>query len=269
MSAPEFRRWVEKTTSASPLVRFRIAFAAIWLVYDILDVALGGTRGSFWSVGDPSSLRILLGSQLSLIAIEAALLIGWRPRLMAFLAFAARAFEARLFMLNDFLYYCVAALLLANARTAGSLRKGPAEAQVPAWPRDVFVLQTAWVYFATALLKLNTPWLSGGDLYVRQNYLAAAHHWLYPGFYARWISGLGFNSTLAWMACFFELTLSVVLLLWWLKPKHRPLTGRLATALVVGIHGFAALALNVYFFGASMISQVALLTWTGKKRENS
>jgi hypothetical protein len=33
-----------------------------------------------------------------------------------------------------------------------------------------------------------------------------------------------------------------------------------AAALAAAIHGYAAVALNVWFFGASMIAQVALVT---------
>jgi hypothetical protein len=250
-------RWTQATCPRSPYVYFRISFAATWLLYDVLDLALGGTQGFFWGVPSPSVHRGIFVAQLLLIGLETGLLFGLLARWLAFALFLVRLYEASLFPLNDFLYFCVAALLLSQCDCGnGSLTEN-----VPAWPREVFVLQTSWIYFSTALLKLNSYFLSGGDLYVRQNYLASALHWPYPAFYEHWISTLVGNALLAWAGVAAEISMAGLLLAWWFYPAHRRRLHLAVFSLALAIHGFGAIALNVFFFGASMFLQVALFTY--------
>lgn len=236
-----FERWTRAETPADPIRRFRIAFASIWLVYDVLDIAFHGTAVTQWIGGRPTGLLTAL--QALLVVSELGLLLGLRPRACALAAFFLRAVVAwKFFALNDFFYFCVTALVLAQFRLEGDREQG--------WPRDVLIWQTAWIYFATALLKTSRVWLSGGHLFVRQEYLAATG-WPYPAFYRSFISALAGNAILAWMGIAMEFLLAGMLL--FRAPR------RWALALAVAVHGFAALTVNVWFFGASMIAKVAFL----------
>ena len=250
----KFRGWVERSAPTTGVVAFRIAFAAIWLTYDVADLALEATQRYRWTVGLIPAPRLLPALQLALIACELGLLLGRRARSFALAACGLRAVEASLFALNDFLAYCVLSLCLSQT----DCESGPeSTATGRAWPRDVLVLQAAWIYFASALLKLNVDFLSGGDLFVRQRYLASILHWPYPALYVRWISTPAGNAGLAWLAVLAELTLALVLLGWWLRPSLRAGLHRAALGLALAIHGFAALALNVFAFGATMVALVA------------
>jgi len=247
-TVPErFRAWTAAEIPGGGVRAFRVAFAATWLVYDVLDLSLKGTAGSF-SLGavPPHPLWGLALLQCGLIAAELGLLIGRRARAFAFAAFVLRAAEACLyFHLNDFYYFSVVALILSQAR----LERAPAREL--AWPRDVLLAQTAWIYFATALLKTSRVWLSGGHLFVRHQYLLAAWPWPYPAPYRALVSTLSGNAVLAWMGVIGEFTLAALLA--FRGPR------RAAIALCVALHGYAALALNVWFFGPSMVAMVAFL----------
>jgi hypothetical protein len=237
-------RWAAQTVPGGPVARFRVAFAGIWLLYDALDLAYGGTAVQQWIGLTPHPVPLLAAIQVGLIAAEAALLVGVRPRVSALAAFALRALEAYLFFrLNDFYYFCVIALILAHCRMDGG--------DEPRWPVDLLLWQTGWMYFATASLKLSRVWLSGGHLFVRHAYLASAHDWPYPTFYRTFVSTLAGNAVLAWAGVALEFTLAYLIF------SRR--SKRLAVAAAIGVHGFAAVALNVWFFGASMTAQVALL----------
>jgi len=243
--------------SRRPLIRLRIAFALIWLIYDGLDVYWGATHTILLSdVPIPS----LLWTQCFLILTELFILVGFKPRFFALIAFLLRAIEFQIFPLNDFLYFCVSALLLSqcdcSSERGSDLKLIPARA----WPRNIFVLQLAWIYFSSALLKLNPSFLSGGDLFVRQNYTFAAFNWPYPQFYRIWISSLSGNAVLAWVGVAAEFSLAFTLLAWLKRPQHRSRLRILAVGLALGIHGFSALSLNVFFFGASLLAQVWFLT---------
>jgi hypothetical protein len=233
-----------------------VSFASIWLIYDLLDFWLGGTQKCLWSFGAPGPAAAISAAQVALIASEAALLTGRATGAIALVNFFARIVEVYVFPLNDFCYAAISSLILTrcDCRAGGSR-------EAPAWPRDVFLLQTAWIYAATALLKLNPFFLSGGDFFVRQNYLATALDWPYPAFYRTWIGTVSANALLAWAAVVAEAGLAGLLVAWWLRPRWRPRLRPLALALVIGIHGFAAATANVFFFGASMVAQVYWLTY--------
>ncbi len=129
-------------------------------------------------------------------------------------------------------------------------------ARVPRWVCDALRWQAAWIYLATGALKLNPAWLSGGHLYVRQAYLAAVLRWPYPAPLAHALSHLTVDAGLAWVAASWEILLGVLLV-----------AGRPAAAiagLAVAIHTFGALAMNVWFFGASMVAQVVLFLPRGR-----
>jgi uncharacterized membrane protein YphA (DoxX/SURF4 family) len=173
-------------------------------------------------------------------------------------AAALRAVETYWFLrLNDFYYFIVVALLLSQVPPSAGWAKRPS-APIPGWVRDALRWQTAWIYLATGSLKLNTAWLSGGHLLVRQTYLAGVAHWPYPRALLPYLSSLAVDAKLAWLAAASELALGALVL-----------AGRPAAAIFVlaaGIHLFGALATNVWFFGASMLAQVVLLVPRGAPR---
>jgi hypothetical protein len=255
-AAERFRRWVARDGPASPLIWFRVAFGAIWLVYDLSDLLGSGTAHIYdWLGTTPPTELVLL--QLGLIACEVALVTGKPSGLapaVALVAALLRAVEWHTYLgLNDFAYYAVTALILAHVRAEGGLLCIPsADARTPRWPRDVLVLEAAWIYFATALLKANPTWLSGRHLFVRLEYLRAALDWPYPDVVNRCADSLRCDGALAALAVLSELTLACLLVL---RPRRR-----LVAPLAIVIHGVGALVTNVWFFGPSLVAQVALLT---------
>jgi hypothetical protein len=140
----------------------------------------------------------------------------------------------------------VTAFLLAAAEADGP-PFGKRAARVRAWPEDALLYELAWIYFTTAVLKLNGAWLSGDILYVRMRYLAASG-WPLAGALERLTARPAVVIGLAMGAVAAELALAALLV----SRRRR----RLALVLCIGLHAFAALATDVWFFGASMIAQV-------------
>jgi len=234
-----FGAWAERTVPAADVRRLRLAFACVWLAYDVLDVALGGTART-WAPAPELVPRELLPLQLGLIASEVAMLTERGATSGALAAMALRALEATLLPLNDFLYFIVTAALLASARA----RNG----EVPRWTVVALQRQAAWIYLATSVLKMSPDFLSGGHFWVRHQHLIMSGR-TFPELYARCATTLPCNAALAWGAVSAELALALLLLgraPWWL-----------VTALAAGIHGFAALTMNVTFFGVAMVVHVA------------
>ena len=232
------RGWMSAPAPDDSVARARRAFGMIWLLYDALDMALRGTliQVDWLFVGRPLSLNLL---QLGLVLSELGMVLGRATApLFTVMAVVLRVVEVSMFPLNDYYYFIVIGALLA---VPGN----------PLWRRDVLLVQLAWVYACTALLKLNEQWLSGGHLYVRLGYLWGAEGWPHLPALRACSGSLACTAALAKGAVVGELLLSLLLLL----RRGRPL----AIALVTGIHLFAALALNVWFFGASMIALVAII----------
>ena len=254
-----FEKWASATCPREQYFAFRISFALIWLVYDVLDLCFHGNLAMFWQAAMPFVQTPLSVILVVLIACDLGLLIGWHARWFAVGAFLARAAQVFFIPLNDFYYVAITVLILSMAR-CGTSRNEMAEPIVPSWPRDLLVLQAAWMYFSTAFMKLSPAFLSGGDLYVRQNYIAANLPWPYPAFYRTWIASLFTNSVLAWLAVILEFSMAAFLVLWFLKPEKRGKWHRAASVLALMIHGFGAAALNVFFFGASCLAQIYCLT---------
>jgi hypothetical protein len=241
---------------ASPLRSFRLAFAGIWLVYDVFDLTGSGTAqiNDWSSAAAPAGLVEL---QTGLIACELALLLlGGRWILpVGALAAVLRALEWDTYLrLNDFAYFIVTMAIVANTRGEGLLPRrssSPNAPLVPAWPRDVLLWQAGWMYLATGVLKLNPSWLSGGHLWVRFQYLAALG-WPYPGLVRRCTESLGCDRVLSLFGVLGELTLAGLLLF---RPQRR-----LALPVAIAVHGFAMVMTNVWFFGPSLIAEVGFLT---------
>jgi Vitamin K-dependent gamma-carboxylase len=230
--------------SGRALLLFRRVFTTVWLVYDLLDLLLHGTASGSWAYPQLGSEKLRL-IQIGLILAQTLLLIGIRPMLFAFVCFALRFLQAWYFIsLNDFYYYSVVMLVLSQARISQ-------DGKAPAWVRDVLVWQAAWIYFATALLKLNPEWLSGGHLFVRIQYLAGVYEWPYPDFFRAWTSVLSHDAWLSWLGASFELLLAGAIA--FRAPRWIPIAGAIA------LHAFAAFTVNVWFFGPAIISQVALV----------
>ena len=238
-----------------PLINFCSVFAAIWLVYDLIDLTYGETAFLMSIFKMPLAPFTLALDQVILIVCEICILFRFRPFVFLIVAVIARGFEAHYYPMNDFFYFCVTAAILAAAEMPGAR----------VWARNVLVVQTGWIYFSSAFLKLNSAYLSGGDLFVRQNYTAAVMPFYYPDFFRSWISGLSVNSAFAWFSIFVEMALGFVLFSWWRWPAHRKNLRKVAIVLAVGVHGYAAYALNVFFFGASLLAQVFWVTIAAPK----
>jgi hypothetical protein len=244
-----FARWVD-AEDPDDLTRFRRVFGGIWLIYDVVDLAYGMTERSLDWFPHPSR-EGLVALQVALALCGAVLV--WGPRrtrwlwVFGMLAAAARVAEAfEYFPLNDFFFVSVVYLLLAHS-TGGPFQTG----RRPKWVRDALLAQFGFIYVATAVLKANPDWLSGGHLYVRTQYLVASRAWPYPAWLESLLATRSFDAVLAKLAVASELTLGAVLF------ARRPYW--LAVALAVGIHAFGAFLTNVWFFSAAMIAGVALL----------
>jgi hypothetical protein len=127
--------------------------------------------------------------------------------------------------------------------------------------RHALLAQLGWVYFATAVLKLNADWLSGGQLFARTEYLVRGFDWPYPSFVRHAFQSAHFCAILAYVAVIGELLLAFVLL------ARRPYW--LGVVLVAGIHGFAMVVTNVWFFSVSNIVAVTLLLPRGTRLSGS
>ena len=238
------RTWVSAEIAGTQYFVFRRVFAAIWLAYDVIDVAFRGTLTQLtWPYSGPYT-KGLLALQLGCIAAELALVIGRGGYLLTYACvalFLARwGISDRYFGLNDFRHITVVALLLVFVPPAGP---------VPRWIADLIRWETAWVYLATGFLKVNTAFLSGGHLYVRHNYLRL-RGWPYPGFVSDLIERHWFDRGLALFTVGSELLIGLLLF-------GRSRRGwRLALLIAIAVHGGAALFDDVWFFGASMIALV-------------
>lgn len=246
------RRWLDEEIDDPGLLRFRSVFGAIWLAYDVGDLLCGGTAtAAWWPAGVLGAPYLLQALQVGLIACELGMVRGSPAVIAPLLAAALRGFEAYwFFRLNDFYYFIVIALLLSQVPAGAGWRRRPA-IRVPGWLSRALRWQTAWIYLATGILKLNTAWLSGGHLYVRHRYLAEVVGWPYPRALVPWLSDLRVDSGLAWGAAIAEIVLGA------LVAAGRPRA--VIVAISVAIHTFGALGTNVWFFGASMVAQVTLL----------
>ncbi|HEX4354906.1 MAG TPA: hypothetical protein VHZ95_18370 [Polyangiales bacterium] len=245
-----FARWVARDVSARPLERFRIAFGLVWFAYDACDLAFSGTAWcASWILtaldGAPLGLQL---TQVALLACQLLLITGRRVPLAAFACCGLRLFEYFVFFrVNDFLYYAVVAVWLGFAQPFGEASRR----RVPAWVLHGLLIQTGWIYLASAFLKLNPAFLSGEHFFVRYGYMTTALHWPYPAFVEPWLLSLPFDRALALLTVSSEALLGTLLIM---------RRGRLlACVLAICIHTFAAVGMNVFFFGASLIAQVCLL----------
>jgi hypothetical protein len=224
----------------------RAVFAAIWVLYDAIDLAWGMTeRERVWFPHDRS--QGLIAVQVVLIVSGVMLALGryvWASGMVAAIARTSEAFV--FFSLNDFFFGSVVYLLLAHS-SGGPFDKSPC----PKWVRDALIFQLGWIYVVTGLLKLNPDWLDGGQIFVRTQYLAVSHGWPYPEPMVRALASLSFDAKLSWLGAAGEITLGALMFArgpYWL-----------AAVLAVGIHAFGALITNVWFFPASMAAGVLLL----------
>lgn len=243
-----FATWVAAREPAAPLQAFRVAFAAIWLTYDLCDLLLAGTaRCRNWGafvLGVPHGLQAL---QLGLIACELLLLRNLRAREALVLACALRLAEAQLFLhANDFWYFTVVAAILAQAPWEAMGRGAAA----PTWVRSLVLMETGFIYLATAVLKLGPSWLSGAELHARMG-LLVERGWPFPAPVRACALQLSCDAALAWIGLGGEFVLAGLLL----SRRGRPL----ALLAALGVHGMGALATNVWFFGASMLATTYLL----------
>jgi Vitamin K-dependent gamma-carboxylase len=253
-----FERWLDAQDDGHAVATFRRVFAAIWGVYDVIDLAWGMTeRARVWFPHDRSMGLVAL--QVVLVASGATLALGRYVWASGMVAAAARGAEAFVFFpLNDFFFASVMCLLLAHsdggpfAHDAPHPRGMPRSGRLrPRWVRDALIVQLGWIYVATGVLKLNPDWLDGGQIFVRTQYLATSHGWPYPGALSEAFRSLAFDATLSKVGAASEIALGVMMF------ARGPY--RVAVALAVAIHVFGAVVTNVWFFPASMVAGVVLL----------
>jgi hypothetical protein len=246
LALDHFGRWIDAEDVDGGVSTYRRVFAGIWLLYDVIDITWGTTeRALDWFPHHRSA---------GLVALQAALVVSglmllWGRGIWAFgmIAAATRATEALVyFRLNDFFFASVVYLLLAHS-TGGPFGKN----RRPKWVGDVLLVEFAFTYVATALLKANPDWLGGTHLFVRTQYLFVSRSWPYPGWLEPLLATLAVDAFLAKLALIFELALAGVLL------ARRPYW--LGAILVVVVHAFGAFMTNVWFLSATMISGVVLL----------
>jgi hypothetical protein len=242
-------RWLDARDEGDAVATFRRVFAAIWVLYDVIDLGWGMTeRSRVWFPHDRDPKLAAL--QVVLIASGVVLALGRYVWISGMTAAVARATEAFVyFSLNDFFFSSVVYLLLAHSE-GGPFPRGDGPAR-PRWVRDALIFQLGWIYVATGVLKLNPDWLDGGQLFVRTQYLAISHGWPYPAALSRAFTSLAFDAKLSKIGAASEILLGVTMLVrgpYWL-----------AVALAFGIHAFGALITNVWFFPASMMAGVLLL----------
>jgi hypothetical protein len=250
-----FVRWVDAADAGRGVGPFRVAFASLWLTYDVLDLALGTTeRALDWypHARDPGLVVV----QIVLIATGVTLIWGRGVWAFGMTAAAARAIEGLVyFPLNDFFLGSIFLVLLAHS-TGGPFREGelhepPHRPPGPKWVHDALLAQLAFIYTATAILKMNPDWLSGGHLFVRTQYLVVGARWPYPSWLEQRLAVPAFDAFLSGVAIWLELTLAVVLL------ARRPFW--LGVGLALAIHAFGAFITNVWFLSLTMIASVVLL----------
>jgi hypothetical protein len=225
--------------------RARRCFAGVWLVYDIIDTLAGAVEHSRDWMPHPTNLA-LAATHTVLIACGVQLVLDHRPFVFGAIATGARLVETHFYGLNDFFYYAILMLLMAHGE-GGPFERG----KKPLWVRHALLAQLAWVYFATAALKLSADWLSGGQLFARTGYLVRGFDWPYPSRLYQAFQSMHFCAILACLAVGSEFLLAFVL------ATRRPYW--LGVVLVVGIHTFAMVVTNVWFFSVSNIVIVVLL----------
>jgi len=255
-SPSSVRDWLDREDPDGAVARFRRIFAGIWLAYDLIDLALGATehgRNWFPHPREPGLVAI----QIALVVCGVQLVRQRRVYAFGLAAAALRLVEGlAFFKLNDFYFYAITMLLLAHG-DGGPFEEG----KRPVWVRHALLVELGWIYFATALMKANPDWLSGGHLYVRTEYLSRALGWPYPPPLRHAFQSLAVDSVLAHLAIGAELVLALVL--WARRPYW------LGVFLVVGIHTFGTIVTNVWFFSASTITAVVvLLPRSGRRRDD-
>ena len=245
-----FERWLDAQDDGRAVATFRRVFAAIWVVYDLIDLGWGMTeRARVWFPHDRD--LGLLAVQGVLLLSGTSLALGRRIWVSGMIAAAARATEAFVFFsLNDFFFASVVYLLLAHS-DGGPFARDPERGRHPRWVRDALILQLGWIYVATGVLKLNPDWLDGGQIFVRTQYLATSHGWPYPEVLSEAFSSLAFDAKLSKVGAASEIALGALM---FARGPYWP-----AAALAIGIHVFGAVVTNVWFFPASMAAGVLLL----------
>ncbi len=249
-----FRQWTEREASIKPLHYFRILFGVIWLIYDLFDLSYGLSAKLSWIFTMPLHQPMVTALLVVLVICELGVVCGLWVTPCLWAAVVARALEAYYFPVNDYLYFCVTAVILTQINFNRDWSK-----PVRVWPRDVLLFQTAWIYAASAFLKMNPHYWSGGDLFVRLNYTAAVLPLPYFDFYRHWISEPFFSASLARFSIVMEFLIPLLLVVWFLEKKRSRILALFIFLAVFGIHGFAMYGLNVYFFGLSLIAQVSCL----------
>jgi hypothetical protein len=244
-----FERWLDARDDSDAVATFRRVFAAIWVLYDVIDLGWGMTeRSRMWFPHDRDPTLAAL--QAVLVASGVVLALGRYVWVSGMTAAVARTTEAFVyFPLNDFFFASVVYLLLAHSE--GGPFRALEEPARPRWVRDVLIFQLGWIYVATGVLKLNPDWLDGGQLFVRTQYLATSHGWPYPQALSHAFASVAFDAKVSKVGAAGEILLGVTMLVrgpYWL-----------AAALALAIHGFGALITNVWFFPASMAAGVLLL----------
>jgi hypothetical protein len=251
-----FNSWISKEAPAKPFLLLIRVFGCLWLFYDVIDLFFQQARIEIEVGGFPIPTKYIFLCQLFLIFSEVGMVLRPQVSFFILIAFLARLAEIWFFPVNDFCFYCVIAFILFQF----SFKSKGDKKSVNLWPRDILVLEMAWIYFCSALLKLGPHFFSGGDLYVRNNYIANIVPIHYPSSYFDLISSLSNNSLFSKLGLGAEFFLSIALAGWLVFSRHRKPLRALIIALALAIHGYAMVFLNVIFFGFSIVLLAILVT---------
>ncbi len=255
------RRWFDHDSDDPGLLWFRSAFGLVWLAYDLCDLLCSGTAiCSYWPsgvFGAPYSLQLL---QLGLLACEVAMICGSYALIAPLLAAALRALEAWWFLrLNDFTTSSwsrcssrrsprlrVEEALCSSPPGVGARRSALADSLDLPRHRDVEAQRSVAVRRPPPRAP-RVPRRRGALAPTRAPSSLADPS---PGGRGARLGSGGLGA----------------------RAQALVAAGRPAAAILVlaaGIHAYGALGTNVWFFGASMVAQVALLLPHSARRMTS
>ena len=257
--------YLERQTGIWPLLSFRVLFGLVvcfgavrFMAEGWVETLLVATpfKFSFWGfdwLPRPGRLgAYLLYGTIALSSLAVSL--GWRYRLslgLMILSFSyAELLDATHYLNHYYLVILLAALLMlspAHAICSLDVKAGrvAARAMIPAWCRDVLLLQLGLVYFFAGLAKLNPDWLFRAmplAVWLPERSEDPILGWLFSWSWAPWI--------FSWMGFLYDLTIA-----FWLRWK---LSRPWAYMVVLLFHGLTWYMFNIGLFPLIMSTATLL-----------